>query len=116
MKCGYCGEGICKDEEFYIVDSNICCIECCEKNTHVYYTVCDNTYEEDVVVPFDTREEAIASYEEDITTLERRIAETEQSDVPWKDDYIKRYKEEIEEAQQLIEMLKEDEEEIYVEM
>lgn len=105
MKCSYCGEEICKDEEFYIIEDNICCIECCEKHTHIYYTVCDNTYEEDVVVPFDTREEAIASYEEDIATLERRIAETEQSDAPWKDDYIERYKNEIKETQDLLKAL-----------
>lgn len=105
MKCSYCGEEICQDEEFYIVEGDICCIECCEKNTHIYYTVCDNIYEEDEVIPFDTKEEAIASYEENIIALERRIAETEQSDAPWKDDYIKRYREEIEETQDLLKAL-----------
>ena len=40
----------------------------------------------------------------------------EHSNSPYKNFHIKRYKEKIEEAQQLIEMLKEDEEEKYVEM
>lgn len=105
MKCSYCGEEICQDEEFYIVEGNICCIKCCEENTHVYYTVCDNTYEEDVVVPFDTKEEAITYYKEDIAELEYRITEMSKSNVPWKDDYIKRYREEIEETQDLLKAL-----------
>lgn len=105
MKCSYCGEEICQDEEFYIVDGNICCIECCQKDTHIYYTVCDNTYEEDVVVPFDTKEEAIAYYKEGIAELEYRITEMSKSNVPWKDDYIKRYKNEIKETQDLLKAL-----------
>lgn len=109
MKCSYCGEEICQDEEFYIVSDQICCEKCCEKNTHVYYTVCDNTYEEDVVVPFNTKEEAIAYYKEDIAELEYRITEMSKSNVPWKDDYIKRYKNEIKETQQLLKALKDEE-------
>ncbi|RGY66707.1 hypothetical protein DXA30_02840 [Fusobacterium ulcerans] len=105
MKCNYCGEEICQDENFYIVRDQICCKKCCEENTHTYYTVCDETYEEDEVTPFENKEEAIASYEEDIITLERRIAETERSDAPWKDDYIKRHREEIEETQDLLKAL-----------
>ena len=105
MKCNYCGEEICQDENFYIVRGQICCKKCCEENTHTYYTVCDETYEEDEVTPFENKEEAIASYEENIIALERRIAETEQSDAPWKDDYIKRYREEIEETQDLLKAL-----------
>lgn len=105
MKCSYCGEEICQDEEFYIVEGNICCIECCEKNTHVYYTVCDNTYEKDVVVPFDTKEEAIAYYKEDIAELEYRITEMSKSNVLWKDDYIKHCKNEIKETQDLLKAL-----------
>lgn len=117
MKCSYCGEEICQDEEFYIVDGNICCIECCQKDTHIYYTVCDNTYEEDEVIPFDTKEEAIIWYESRISYFEYEIAKIEQLNVPYKDDYIERYKNEIEEIQQLIEILKaEAEEEKYVEM
>lgn len=105
MKCSYCGEEICQDENFYIVSDQICCKKCCEENTHTYYTVCDETYEEDVVVPFDTKEEAIAYYKEDIAELEYRITEMSKSNVPWKDDFIKRYKNEIKETQDLLKAL-----------
>lgn len=103
MKCSYCGEEI--NENFYIVDDEICCNECCKENTHTYYTVCDNTYEEDVIAPFDTKEEAIAYYKEDIVELEYRITKMSKSNVPWKDDYIKRYKNEIKETQDLLKAL-----------
>ena len=109
MKCNYCGEKINGNENFYIVDSEICCSECCQENTHTYYTVCDNTYEEDVVVPFDTKEEAITYYTEYIDSLKERLGKAEQSDVPWKNTYIKRYKDEIKETRQLLKALKDEE-------
>lgn len=116
MKCSYCGEEICQDENFYIVSDQICCEKCCEENTHTYYIVCDETYEEDEVTPFENKEEAIENYQEDIILFKKCLAEMEHSDSPYKNIHIKRYMKKIEEAQQLIDMLKEDEEEIYVEM
>lgn len=109
MKCNYCGEEINENENFYIVDGEICCNVCCKENTHTYYTVCDNTYEEDEVTPFDTKEEAIIYYKEDIATLKYRIAKLKQSDAPWKNAYIKRHKNEIKEVQQLLKALEDEE-------
>lgn len=105
MKCSYCGEEICQDENFYIVSDQICCKKCCEENTHTYYTVCDETYEEDEVTPFENKEEAITYYKEDIDSLKERLGKVEQSDVPWKNAYIKRYKDEIKETQDLLKAL-----------
>lgn len=110
MKCSYCGEKIYEDQNFYIVSDRFCCNKCCEENTHTYYKVCDETYEENEVTPFDNKEEAIENYKEDIILFKNRLVEMEHSNSPYKDIHIERYKEKIEESQQLIEMLKEDEE------
>lgn len=110
MECSYCGEEICEDENFYIVSDQVCCNKCCEENTHTYYKVCDETYEENEVTPFDNKEEAIENYQRDIIFFKGRLAEMEHSNSPNKDIYINLYKEKIGEAQQLIEKLKAEDE------
>jgi len=110
MKCSYCEKEIYEDENFYIISDDICCSGCCKEETYTYYKICDETYEEDEVIPFDTREEAIADYKNNIDAFKHGITEMEHSNAPYKEHYIKRYKEKIKEAQQLIEILKEDEE------
>lgn len=106
MECCCCGKEINKEDEFYVVNDELYCNECCKEKSHTYYSICDEvTYEEDEVTSFDNKKEAIEFYKGSIESIKSNIQKSEKSDAPYEKAYLEKYKNEMKEIQELLEIL-----------